>query len=163
MKLSLLTIALVFFVTVFGYGQDTRKDEKCACSKVDKATVETYFRQIVEYRKKILECESQSKIDSPPRLIIANKCEFGGEGCPVSLVKPQIPDSARRMRRSGSVKVRVVVDEEGKVIYSRMVEGDKIFRIAAERAACRAIFSPTTSCGQKIKTEYIILYNFLLS
>ena len=163
MKVSLLIVTFLIFVTCVGYGQDTRKDEKCACSKKDRATVSIYFRQLEEYRKKILECKKQSELDSSPILVIASKCEFGGEGCPLRLVKPEIPDSARRIRRSGIAKVRVLVDEEGKVIYSRMVEGDKIFRNVSERAACQAFFSSASSCGQKIKTEYIIVYNFLLS
>ena len=62
--------------------------------------------------------------------------------------------------KHGTVKVRVLVDETGKVIYAKMVEGDKIFRQNAERAACRAIFSITRSCGRPIKTELIIVYNF---
>lgn len=84
-------------------------------------------------------------------------------GVAVSLPTPTYPDSARRMRISGTVSVEVVIDENGKVIAAQASNGPAALRDTAIQAALRARFSPTKLSGQPVKVSGIINYKFSLS
>jgi TonB family protein len=78
--------------------------------------------------------------------------------------QPIYPPEARRARAQGTVIVRVLVDEAGKVINAEAV-GDNFnsdLRRAAEHAAWRARFTPTLLSGVPVKVTGTITYNFLL-
>lgn len=83
-------------------------------------------------------------------------------GKAVSLPKPQYPPSARTMRAAGVVTVEVLLDEAGKVISARAVDGSPILRQAAVNAARLARFSPTILSGQPVKVAGVITYKFNL-
>jgi TonB family protein len=78
----------------------------------------------------------------------------------VSLPKPVFPEEARRIRSSGSVTVRVVVDETGKVISAKAVDGPAPLREAAEAAARQARFEPTIKDGITVKVTGTLTYDF---
>ncbi len=84
-------------------------------------------------------------------------------GTALSLPTPQYPDTARRMRTSGTVTVEVVIDESGKVISAEASAGPTILRDAAVQAARRARFSPTKLSGQPVKVAGVINYKFALA
>ena len=79
----------------------------------------------------------------------------------LSLPKPVYPEEAKRIRVSGTVKVRVVIDENGKVISAQAVDGPVPLREAAEAAARQATFSPTTQGGIVVKVTGLLTYNFV--
>jgi len=83
-------------------------------------------------------------------------------GKAISLPKPVYPPSARNARVSGVVTVEVVIDESGKVISAKAVDGHQFLREAAEQAARGARFSPTVLSGQPMKVSGQITYNFSL-
>ncbi|HKC64263.1 MAG TPA: TonB family protein, partial [Pyrinomonadaceae bacterium] len=83
-------------------------------------------------------------------------------GKAVSLPKPIYPPSARNARVSGMVTVEVVIDESGKVISAKAIDGHQFLREAAEQAARGARFSPTVLSGQPMKVSGQITYNFSL-
>jgi TonB family protein len=77
---------------------------------------------------------------------------------------PAYPPEARQARAQGTVIVRVLVDEMGKVINAEAM-GDNFnsaLRRAAERAAWRARFTPTLLSGVPVKVTGTITYNFVL-
>ena len=78
----------------------------------------------------------------------------------VSLPKPVFPEEARRIRSSGRVTVRVVVDETGKVISAQAIDGPAPLREAAEAAARQAKFEPTVKDGITIKITGTLTYDF---
>lgn len=78
----------------------------------------------------------------------------------VSLPKPVFPEEARRIRSSGRVTVRVVVDETGKVISAQAIDGPAPLRQAAEAAARQARFEPTIKDGITIKITGTLTYDF---
>jgi len=157
MKIRLLLLIFLFAVAVFA-----QSNEKCACSKKDKSKIREYFANLENQRKQIAECEVQTTLQlTRPPLVIAAKCEFGGSGCPVYLAIPKFPQTAKKLKLSGAVDVEIIIDEEGKVIYSKMIEGNEIFKESAEKAACKARFTPVSHCGKPYKTALIIRYNFL--
>lgn len=78
----------------------------------------------------------------------------------ISLPKPVYTQEARRQKASGRVTVRVVVDENGKVISAKAIDGAPVLREAAEAAARQAIFAPTTQDGITVKVTGTLTYDF---
>ena len=84
-------------------------------------------------------------------------------GSAISLPSPSYPETAKRLRVSGSVTVEVVIDETGKVISAQASSGPSTLREAATQAALRARFSPTKLSGQPVKVAGVISYKFALA
>jgi TonB family protein len=78
----------------------------------------------------------------------------------VSLPKPAYSEEAKRLKIKGTVNVRVIVDENGKVTSAKAVDGPAPLREAAEAAARQATFAPTTQDGITVKVTGILTYNF---
>ena len=78
----------------------------------------------------------------------------------LSLPKPQMPEEAKRIKASGQVRVRVIVDENGKVISAKALDGPLPLRQAAEAAARQATFKPTTQDGITVKVAGELVYTF---
>jgi Ca-activated chloride channel family protein len=83
-------------------------------------------------------------------------------GKAISLPKPQYPPSARNTRTSGVVTVEVTLDEGGKVVAARAVDGPPMLRPSAVNAARQARFSPTVLSGKPVKVVGVITYRFSL-
>ena len=84
-------------------------------------------------------------------------------GTAVSLPPPIYPETAKRMRTTGTVTVEVVLDETGKVVSANATSGPSILREPAVQAALKARFSPTKLSGQPVKVSGIINYKFALA
>ena len=82
-------------------------------------------------------------------------------GRALKMVLPLYPASARASGASGTVEVRIVFDETGKVIWAKAISGHPDLRQAAEDAAWRTKFSPTVLSGEAVKTSGILVYNFV--
>ena len=77
-----------------------------------------------------------------------------------SLPKAVYPEEAKRLRVSGRVTVRVIVDENGKVISAKAIDGPAPLRETAEAAARQATFAPTTQGGITVKVTGTLIYDF---
>lgn len=82
-------------------------------------------------------------------------------GRALKLVTPSYPASARKARASGTVVVKVLIDEEGKVIAARAISGHPSLFAACVEAAKNSLFSPTLLSGQPLKVEGVIQYKFV--
>lgn len=82
-------------------------------------------------------------------------------GKALRLPKPEYPSSARSSRAGGTVSVRVVIDESGKVFSAEAVSGHPLLRSAAVDAACDAKFSPTLLDGRPVRVSGVVTYNFM--
>lgn len=82
-------------------------------------------------------------------------------GKAVDLIEPAYPQVAREAGVSGTVDVRVVFDETGKVIWARATSGHRDLRQAAEDAALKTKFRPTILSGQAVRTVGILVYRFV--
>jgi DNA-binding SARP family transcriptional activator len=82
-------------------------------------------------------------------------------GRAISIPKPPYPDEARAARVSGTVVVRVVIDEKGNVIRACAMQGPSLLMHTSEAAAFNAVFTPTKLSGQPVKVTGIINYNFV--
>lgn len=78
------------------------------------------------------------------------------------LPKPLYPETALRMRVSGTVNIAVTVDENGKVITARAVSGHMMLREAALSAARQAVFTPTLLHDKPVQVTGMIVYTFSL-
>ncbi|HEX8846146.1 MAG TPA: VWA domain-containing protein [Pyrinomonadaceae bacterium] len=84
-------------------------------------------------------------------------------GRALSLPQPQYPPNAKSMRASGIVTVEVLLDEQGRVVSAKAVDGHPLLRQSAVIAARQARFSPTMLSGQPVKVAGLITYKFTLS
>lgn len=85
-------------------------------------------------------------------------------GKAVKLVKPLYPISLRPgeiPRGGGRVEVKVVIDEEGKVISAMPHSGVPAFMKDSVNAAKKSVFQPTLVCGKPIKVVGLIEYNYI--
>lgn len=95
---------------------------------------------------------------TPPRAVAGSVLN----GRAISKPQPPYPPLARSVRASGSVTVKIVVDERGGVISAEAVSGHPLLRSAAEEAASQARFTPTLLSGEPVKVSGVITYNFVL-
>lgn len=110
-----------------------------------------------------------------PNRKIAEECEKPGWGKPatelkakmpilcgkaISLPKPPFPEAAKAAQASGVVVVEIVIDEEGRVVWAKAIEGHELLQEVSVRAACRARFSPMKISGRAVKASGVITYNF---
>jgi TonB family protein len=76
------------------------------------------------------------------------------------LPRPVYSEEAKRVRATGKVTVRVVVDENGKVVSAHAIDGAQPLREAAEAAARRAVFQPTQQDGITVRVTGTLIYEF---
>lgn len=77
------------------------------------------------------------------------------------LQQPEYPAEARQSGDSGDVQIRVVIDEQGKIIAAKAYTGARGLQDAAIAAALKSRFSPTRLSGQPMKVMGVIQYNFV--
>lgn len=80
----------------------------------------------------------------------------------LSLPRPVYPETARRMKVEGAVRVLVTIDASGKVVSARADGGPVLLREAAVAAARQARFTPALVSGQPGPVSGFITYNFSL-
>ena len=81
-------------------------------------------------------------------------------GKALSLPLPPYPPEARAANASGSVSVKVLIDEYGNVTSAEAVSGHPLLRSAAVAAAMQARFSQTMLMGEPVKVTGVIIYSF---
>jgi TonB family protein len=77
-----------------------------------------------------------------------------------SLPKPVVSEEAKRVKAIGRVTVRIVIDENGKVISAQAIDGPTALREACEAAARQATFEPTVKDGITLKVTGVLTYDF---
>lgn len=82
-------------------------------------------------------------------------------GKAISLPAPEYPPIARQAKASGTVVVRVTIDEDGNVIAAHAMSGHPLLQAASVTAARQARFAPTLLMGEPVKVVGVITYNFV--
>ncbi|HYW73210.1 MAG TPA: TonB family protein [Pyrinomonadaceae bacterium] len=82
-------------------------------------------------------------------------------GKAVSLPPPEYPDIAKSAHASGSVQVKILIDESGSVVGAEAVSGHPLLRAAAVSAAREARFTTTRLEGEPVKVSGVLVYNFV--
>lgn len=67
----------------------------------------------------------------------------------------------KKNRAEGSVTVKILIDESGKVVFAQAISGHPLLRETAENAALKARFKPTILGGVAVKVTGNITYNFI--
>jgi TonB family protein len=74
--------------------------------------------------------------------------------------KAQLTEEAKRLKLSGRIIVKVMVDENGKVVSAQAQNGPAALREAAEAAARQATFAPVTQDGITVRVVGTLTYDF---
>jgi TonB family protein len=79
-----------------------------------------------------------------------------------ALVKanPIYPPIAKQINASGEVHVEVIIDEYGKVISAKAINGHPVLRSSAEEAAKKWVFKPTLLDNKAVKQPGILKFIF---
>ena len=77
-----------------------------------------------------------------------------------SLPKPVISEEMKRLKAKGRITVRVVVDENGRVVSAQAQNGIAVLREAAEAAARDATFAPLVKDGITLRFTGTLTYDF---
>jgi TonB family protein len=78
----------------------------------------------------------------------------------ISKPKAVLTEEAKRLKLSGRVIVKVIVDENGKVVSAQAQNGPAALREAAEAAAREATFAPVTQDGITVRVTGTLTYDF---
>jgi periplasmic protein TonB len=110
----------------------------------------------------VVEIETPPPAPTPvaPPKIFRSQGVLNGKA--LQLPRPAYPPMAKQLRIAGPVNVQVLIDETGKVVSARVMDGHPMLKQAAERAAYQAVFSPTKLGDQPVKVSGVITYNFVL-
>ena len=77
----------------------------------------------------------------------------------LTLPQPKLSEEAKRQKQSGKITVRVIVDENGKVVSAKAMNGPAVLREIAEEAARQATFKPTTQDGIVVRVTGDLVYD----
>ena len=77
-----------------------------------------------------------------------------------SLPKPVVTEEMKRVKASGRITVRVIIDENGKVVSAQALNGVRVLREAAEAAARQATFEPMVQDGITVRVTGTLTYDF---
>ena len=75
---------------------------------------------------------------------------------------PAYPKYGKDARVSGKVAVKVLVDEDGRVLKAHAQTGFGMLPEAAEKDALETRFPPTRLSGQPVRVTGVIMYNLVL-
>jgi periplasmic protein TonB len=117
-------------------------------------------RQIVPSRPIVID-EPPPAPETPKVPRVISKGPITGQA--TSLPQPPYPMIAKQAGIQGRVSVQVLIDEKGNVISANAIDGHPTLRIAAQRAALQAKFSPTTLGGLPVRVSGVITYDFRLT
>lgn len=108
------------------------------------------------------EADTKTPPPAPPRIEKKRPPISGGvmTGKATSLPKPVYSAAAQAVGASGTVTVQITVDEEGRVMSAKALDGNVLLRPAAVDAALKAKFNPTKLSGVPVKVTGLITYNF---
>ncbi len=84
------------------------------------------------------------------------------QGKALKRVQPQYPEAAKALKISGTVLVRVEIDESGAVTAARLLCGPDIISQASVEAAWKWSFSPTSVSGTPVRVRGTLTFNFTL-
>ena len=81
-------------------------------------------------------------------------------GKAISLPQPDYPAAAKAAGATGTVVVRIIIDEQGNVISAQAVSGPALLHQPSINAALQARFAPTLLVGEPVQVTGIITYTF---
>jgi TonB family protein len=118
--------------------------------------------QLKAEQAKIEEAKKQEAIAAAAKPKVPESVELGQlNALALKLATPVYPMTAQTMNIQGKVTVQISLDEEGKVVSAKAINGHQFLRTAGEEAARRSKFKPTLVGTQAVKATGFIVYNFV--
>jgi TonB family protein len=77
----------------------------------------------------------------------------------LTLPQPKLSEEAKRQKQTGKITVRVIVDENGKVVSAIALNGAAVLREIAQEAAKQATFAPTKQDGIIVRVTGELVYD----
>ena len=77
----------------------------------------------------------------------------------LSLPQPKLTEEAKRQKQTGKITVRVIVDQNGKVVSAKAMNGPAVLREIAEEAARQTTFAPTTQDGIVVRVTGDLIFD----
>jgi TonB family protein len=78
----------------------------------------------------------------------------------ITMVKPEYPPTAKKMRATGPVKVEITISELGLVIEAKATSGHIALRSAAVETARKWVFKPAMLNGAPIRVKSVLTFVF---
>lgn len=75
---------------------------------------------------------------------------------------PLYPSLARKIQAQGSVPVKIVIDEQGKVIAARALNGHPLLRRPSQNASLLWEFAPLLLSGKPVRATGLINYDYII-
>ena len=151
--LQKLNISLfTFLLNLACLAQSSRNDSAAAL-----------YRELESDERSVVECvrkqrEHQLSQFGKVRPKISGHC---WSGCPTLAVLRYYPPDAEQLNIKGQVKIEAIVNENGKVVYAKIIQGKPFIGRAALKAASLSTYTPKVNCeGKPIKFRWLITYNF---
>lgn len=154
--------------------KETASDEKTFRKLLDEYTnlpgvVFQNYDETLRRLKELKEIEKkpEKSVGSPSDSGISNLVPFKELDVNPKVVKqisPEYPESARKAGKEGMTVLRVLIDENGRVLRTKLLKsaGDAALDSAAVEAAQRFEFSPAQKNGKPVKVEMVIPFSFKL-
>jgi TonB family protein len=78
----------------------------------------------------------------------------------ITKVKPDYPQTAKKMNATGTVEVEIIISETGIVVDAKAISGHLALRNAAVEAARKWTFEPATLYGAPVKVKSVLSFVF---
>ena len=105
------------------------------------------------------EPQKETPTTTLPQITVMNGGILNGKA--LFMAPSTYPGAAKRNRTSGSVSVKVLLDEAGQVILACAIKGNTLFYANSENAAYNSRFPVTLWNGKPIKVVGILNYNYV--
>jgi TonB family protein len=105
----------------------------------------------------------QPSTESTPSKPASNESAPKGgvlQGQAITRVQPIYPAMARMYNAAGEVRVQIEISETGRVTNTKAISGHPLLRDAAEEAARKWVFKPTTLDGVPVTTRIVLNFDF---
>ena len=132
----LLSVGLTLFSTSLRHVQDENRDSSWQTKLYEKHVAYENFACKAEDAELVASFFKKHPLLTPVIPICHNDC-------PVVGCRPviQLPSIARAARVKGTVSVHVLVDEQGKTLYARVLDGHPLLWAVARKGACKIQFN----------------------
>jgi protein TonB len=78
----------------------------------------------------------------------------------ITMIKPEYPPTAKKMRANGPVEVEVTISEVGLVTEAKAISGHLALRSAAVEAARKWVFKPAMLNGAPVRVKSVLTFVF---
>jgi TonB family protein len=127
--------------------------EKCACALLQ----DNKLTEANEMSRRAALIERKA---DPAFIVVAGQGVLMGEA--IHKVQPHYPPAAKQQRLSGSVLIKVEIDESGAVTDAKILCGADLLAGASLEAALKWRFKPTTLDGHPVKVKGVLTFYFAL-